>query len=195
MKVLAALSLNQMLSLLPSTSSLEKNTVLKSVKRSMSQLGRKISQRCWSAVILYRFTMNFSRGRKDISSLTTCPEESSDITFSPKRSFQRIEWPSTQVKYLMVSVSLPSPHLALMHMHNKEIYYEGFTPEDVNISGDGHIKMTNIFLTPQPDSSSKFNRNPFFSSPERVRWKGNPALQDFYSLGIFILMILGVDTK
>lgn len=75
--------------------------------------------------------------------------------------------------------------IALNHMHQKDLYYNGFTPEDVYITSNGHIKMSNIYLESQTNME-KFARNPYYSPPERITNQNMPELSDFYSLGIFI---------
>lgn len=85
-------------------------------------------------------------------------------------------------------------NLAIIHMHNKELYFWGFTPDDVYITGEGGLKMSNIFIEDLYDDA-KFARNPFFWPSERIRSKEINALCDYYSLGVLIMQMVNLDVR
>lgn len=79
-------------------------------------------------------------------------------------------------------------------MHQKDMYYNGFTPDDIYITSKGHIKMSNICLETQTDIE-RFWKNPYYAPPERITSQGIPELKDFYSLGIFICFLTNCDIR
>lgn len=112
----------------------------------------------------------------------------------PKRGLdeQRVKFYVNEIMNGMFYVLIKN--IATIHMHNKELYFWGFTPDDVYITGEGGLKMSNIFIEDLNDDE-KFARNPFFWPSERIRSKKNISLCDYYSLGVFIMQMVNLDVR
>jgi serine/threonine protein kinase len=74
-------------------------------------------------------------------------------------------------------------------MHKNELYFGGFTPDDLFITDSGKLKMSNVFV-PCQSNIEKFSKNPYYCPTERIKQLNDSSREDFYSLGILILALL-----
>lgn len=82
--------------------------------------------------------------------------------------------------------------LALSHLHKNQIVYRDLKPENVLISGDGHIKLTDFGLAKKlkKGTTHSFVGTPEYLAPEVVMKTEYSFPVDWWSLGILIYEIL-----
>ncbi|KAH8589364.1 kinase-like domain-containing protein [Bisporella sp. PMI_857] len=104
--------------------------------------------------------------------------------FSLLRKSQR--FPNPVAKFYAAEVTL-----ALEYLHSKQIIYRDLKPENLLLSRDGHLKITDFgFAKKVPDITWTLCGTPDYLAPEVVSSKGYNKSVDWWSLGILIFEML-----
>ena len=84
--------------------------------------------------------------------------------------------------------------LALEYLHESEVVYRDLKPENVLISVDGHVSLTDFGLSKEgvTDSSSAFSfcGTPEYLAPEILMRSGHGRAADWWSLGTLLFEML-----
>ena len=79
--------------------------------------------------------------------------------------------------------------LALEHIHDKGVVYRDLKPENVIISGDGYLRLTDFGMAKELSCSSRTNTfcgTPAFIAPEVFCRTGHNQMVDWWALGILL---------
>ncbi len=95
--------------------------------------------------------------------------------------------PEEQVRFYAASLIT-----VIDYLHKKKIVNRGITPENIFLTSNGYIKLTNFHFAKilKNDYTNTLCGTPEYSSPEMLNRKGHGTAHDLWSLGIIIFHML-----